>query len=82
MSDKPVHLTYNDSVARLAEKAEGIKQTGREQIRYSKAPLKDQDSSDAWNERQNRLANARMGVDFLMQGIMMANKLKNLPNED
>jgi hypothetical protein len=58
------------------EKAEFLKYEGRRYAHMSRAPLKKQGTSDAWNERQNRLVNSRMAVGFLMEGIMLANKTK------
>lgn len=58
------------------DRAAFIKNEGRRWARMSREPLKKQHTSDAWNERQNRLASARTAVDMLMMGVMLANMEK------
>jgi len=45
-----------------------LNKMGRHFGRISQAPLKHQDSSDAWNERQNRLAAGRDSAKLLIRG--------------
>lgn len=44
--------------------------------RMANAPLKRQDSSDAWNERQNRLLSSRESLRLLIKGTMALNQAK------
>jgi hypothetical protein len=48
--------------------------------RIANAPLKRQDSSDAWNERQNRLAASRDSLRLLIRGTMELNQAKRKAN--
>jgi uncharacterized protein len=57
-SRTPLHLQAKGIPASSAK----LRQSGRKWAAQSRAPLKKQDSSDAWNERQNRLAAARDSV--------------------
>ncbi len=49
---------------------------GRHFAKIANAPLKKQNSSDAWNERQNRLTAGRDSAKMLMRGTMEQNKAK------
>jgi hypothetical protein len=49
---------------------------GRHFGEISRAPLKKQNSSDAWNERQNRLTAGRDSAKLLVKGTMAKNKAK------
>jgi len=53
----------------------GVKM-GKRYAEISRMPLEKQDTSDAWNERQNRLAAGRMSADLLTKGTMLKNKAK------
>ena len=44
--------------------------------RIANAPLKKQDSSDAWNERQNRLVASRDSAKLLVKGTQELNQAK------
>lgn len=44
--------------------------------RIANAPLRRQDSSDAWGERQSRLAASRDAIKLRLRGIMELNKAK------
>lgn len=50
---------------------------GKKQAEWSTRPLVSQDDSDAWNERQNRLASGRMAADIMLRATMNINRLKN-----
>ena len=61
MPDKP--LSERDSLMEM----------GRHFARISRQPLKKQDSSDAWNERDNRLIAGRDAAKLLMRGAATLN---------
>jgi len=42
-------------------------------MEIANAPLKRQGTSDAWNERQNRLAAGRDGIRLLLRGTLEKN---------
>lgn len=44
--------------------------------RLSRAPLKKKGTSDAWNERQNRLASSRESAKLLIKGTRELNQAK------
>jgi len=45
--------------------------------RIANAPLKKQDSSDAWSERQAKLAASRDAINLRLRGTYELNKAKN-----
>lgn len=63
-----------------AEKAEATTKMGRHFGRISRAPLKRQNSSDAWNERQNRLTAGRDAAKLLIRGALEKNLAKKGTN--
>lgn len=50
---------------------------GRHFAKISRAPLKSQDSSDAWNERSRRLASGYDAAKLLATGIIERNKARH-----
>ena len=44
--------------------------------KVANAPLKKKGTSDAWNERQNRLAASKDSAKLLVRGIIKKNKAK------
>lgn len=44
---------------------------GRKFAKISRAPLKRKGTSDAWNERQNRLTAGRMSADLLLKSAKL-----------
>lgn len=48
----------------------------REQAAYSRKPLERKGTSDAWNERQRRLASGRLAARLMLEATMMYNKAK------
>jgi hypothetical protein len=57
-SKQPLHL----QAKRVPASSASLRAHGRKKAAQARAPLTKQDSSDAWNERQNRLAAARDSV--------------------
>ena len=55
---------------------EAATKMGRHFAKISRAPLKKQGGSDAWNERANRVAAGRDAAKLLMKGTMEKNKAK------
>jgi hypothetical protein len=53
----------------------------RKQAAMSRRPLEKQDTDDAWNERQNRLASGRIAADILLRATMKLNKAKQNETE-
>ncbi len=49
---------------------------GKHFARISRAPLKKQKSSDAWNERSNRLVAGRDAAKLMIKGTIEVNKAK------
>jgi hypothetical protein len=49
---------------------------GRRFAKMAQRPLKKQNSSDAWNERANRVSSSRDAAKLLMKGTMEKNKAK------
>lgn len=49
---------------------------GRHFAEIARAPLKRQDSSDAWNERDNKLVASRTAVMMLIRGTLEKNRAK------
>jgi hypothetical protein len=49
---------------------------GRHFAKISRAPLKRQKSSDAWNERDNKIVAARTGAKLMVKGTIEINKAK------
>lgn len=49
---------------------------GRHFAKISRAPLKRQNSSDAWNERDNKIVASRTAAQMLMKGTIEKNKSK------
>lgn len=63
-------------MSEIMDKAAFIMGEGRRFARMANRPLTKQHTSDAWNERQNRISSSRIAVDLLMKSVMMGNKLK------
>ncbi len=55
---------------------EAATKMGRHFAKIANSPLKKQKTSDAWNERQNRLTAGRDSAKLLMKGTMEKNKSK------
>ena len=75
-SKKPHQLGKKVSKVSSKKKYESQMELGRNFSRVARAPLKKQDTSDAWNERQNRLAAARDAVKIKMKATMERNRKK------
>jgi hypothetical protein len=67
-----VEADYQEQLRQFEE----LKEYGRKQAEWSRRPLELQDTSDAWNERQRRVASGRMAAQILMRATMNMNKLK------
>ena len=58
------------------EQYEASMEMGRRFADISTAPLTKQDTGDAWNERQNRLAAARDAAKIMLNATMRYNRSK------